>query len=106
MASEPLEIDSKERLLEVARWYLLVALDAGRPYPMHDDTLWRALCDSSLRLTMLEMRRELAYLADRKLVEVSGMFSDRWEAKLTALGVDVVSYTVECRPGIGRPPKR
>lgn len=105
MPSEPLAIDSKERLIETARWYLLVALNAGWPYAMSEDTLWRTLCDSSLRLTLTEMRRELAYLAARKLVEVTES-SDRWEAKLTALGVDVVLYTVDCKPGIARPPKR
>ncbi len=101
-----MDLDLKKSMTEVVRWYLLVALDAGRPLPVNEDILVRALNDASLPVTHSDLRRELDYLRDRKLIEVTGEDSDRWEASLTALGVDVVEYTTDCRPGIARPPKR
>lgn len=100
------EIDLRKSLIEVARWYALVALDAGRPNYVNEDMLLSALNGASMHVTHHELRRELEYLSDRKMVELQGQESDLWEAKLTSLGVDVVEYTVECRPGIARPAKR
>lgn len=101
-----IEMDLEKNALERARWYILVALDAGRPYPVSDDLLLRTLNDASLRLTPLSLRRELSYLRDRKMIEIIGEDGENWEAKLTSLGVDVRTYSVECRAGIARPPKR
>ena len=50
--------------------------------------------------TPLELRRELDYLADRKMVDLGEKPSGDWFADLTRLGVDPVEYTVECGPGI------
>lgn len=50
----------------------------------------------------LELRRELNYLADRKMVDLEKKPSGDWFADLTRLGVDLVEYTVECGPGIAR----
>ncbi|EFG6587636.1 hypothetical protein BMN62_003805 [Escherichia coli] len=55
--------------------------------------------------TQLELRRELDYLADRKMVELEKRPSGDWFADLSRLGVDIVEYTVECGPGIARPEK-
>ncbi|ERB06718.1 hypothetical protein [Escherichia coli] len=55
--------------------------------------------------TQLELRRELDYLADRKMVELERRPSGDWFADLSRLGVDIVEYTVECGPGIARPEK-
>ena len=49
--------------------------------------------------------RELDYLADRDLLEVRKEPGGRWHAELARYGVDVVEYTVDCDPGIGRPAK-
>ena len=98
-------LDLKKSLTEVARWYILVALDAGRPLPVSEDILLRTLDDVPLKLTHHELRRELDYLRDRKIIEVQDV-DEHWSAQLTALGVDIVEYTVECRPGIARPPRR
>jgi len=92
--------------VDTVRWYVLVALDAGRPLPVNEDILLRTLNDAQFHVTHHELRRELDYLADRKLIELGGVDDDHWFASLTSLGVDVVEYSVECKPGIARPPKR
>ena len=74
---------------ESLRWSLLVALSRA----IYPDT------------TQLELRRELDYLADRKMVELEKRPSGDWFADLSRLGVDIVEYTVECGPGIARPEK-
>ena len=76
---------------ESLRWSLLVALNKTRPYTASE--------------TQLELRRELDYLADRKMVELEKRPSGDWFADLSRLGVDIVEYTVECGPGIARPEK-
>ena len=55
--------------------------------------------------TALELRRELDYLADRRMLELVKEPSGTWFGDLTRLGVDVVEYTVDCGPGIARPQK-
>jgi hypothetical protein len=55
--------------------------------------------------TALELRRELDYLHDRRLVQVTKEPGGRWYAELTRYGVDVAEYTVDCAPGIARPTK-
>lgn len=100
------DIDLARAQREAARWRILRILDSGRPMPVSEIIVLRALNDASLRLSPAELRRELDYLENRKLVELIG--KDRepvWSAELTGLGVDVVEYTVDCKPGIARPPK-
>ena len=82
---------------ESLRWSLLVALNKTRPYTASETLLLdvsRAIYPDT---TSLELRRELDYLADRKMVDL--------EKKPSGLGVDLVEYTVECGPGIARPEK-
>lgn len=88
---------------ESLRWSLLVALNKTRPYTASETLLLdvsRAIYPDT---TPLELRRELDYLADRKMVELEKKPSGDWFADLTRLGVDLVEYTVECGPGIARP---
>lgn len=53
----------------------------------------------------MEVRRELDYLADRKLVTLDKQPSGTWFADITHYGVDIAEYTCECYPGIARPAK-
>lgn len=83
---------------ESLRWSLLVALNKTRPYTASETLLLdvsRAIYPDT---TPLELRRELDYLADRKMVELEKKPSGDWFADLTRLGVDLVEYTVECGP--------
>lgn len=97
--------DLRKALIQSARWYILVALNLARPDPVPEALVLCALDDSSLKLTEHELRRELDYLADRGLIDLT-RGDAVWTASLTAAGVDLVEYTTECRPGINRPPKR
>jgi predicted ArsR family transcriptional regulator len=89
---------------ETNRWLILQCLDSARPLGAGEVLLMSALADVT-RLTQMELRRELDYLQERELVEITGQQSPQWHAKLTRHGVDVVEYTVEVKPGIARPQK-
>jgi len=90
---------------EEARWLVLVALNSARPIGASEGVLLSALRGAIADLTPLELRRELDYLVDRKLIEISGKDTPAWHAELNRYGVDVVEYTIACEPGIARPPK-
>lgn len=74
-----IELDLKKTTTELVRWYILVALDFGRPHPVTEDILWRTLNDASLVVTANDVRRELSYLRDCKMVELTGIGDDHWE---------------------------
>lgn len=95
-------IDKLQR--EEARWRILATLNAGRPTSVTETLLHRVCNDLQLPLSQLDIRRELDYLASRKLVSVNKT-QQVWLAELTYVGVDVVEYTVPCEPGIARPPQ-
>lgn len=98
-----MDLDKARR--EEARWRILKGLDAGRPYKVSERVLLTLLHDLAHPFTPNELRRELDYLRDRKLVEISGEDAGDWSAELTRYGVDIVEYTIPCEPGITRPPK-
>jgi hypothetical protein len=97
------DLDKARR--EEARWRILGGLNAGRPYAVTESILFRLLHDVKLPLSPLDVRRELGYLEDRGLVKLADKDGPVWSAELTRAGVDVVEYTVDCDPGIARPPK-
>lgn len=90
---------------EQVRWYLLLALNHARPLGAAEAVLLGTVQGIYGDATALEIRRELDYLEDRRLVAVNRMPSGPWHAELTRYGVDIVEYTVDCQPGIARPPK-
>jgi len=98
-------MDIERHLKETLRWRILQALDAGRPYAISEDVILTAVSGDDMPITHRDLRREMDYLEDRKLLKVNGKGTARWTAELTHYGVDVVEYTVECFPGIARPPK-
>lgn len=88
---------------EHIRWYLLVALNVSRPAGASTVVLLSIIQANYADATELEIRRELDYLADRKLIEIDKRPDGRWHAELNRLGVDLVEYTIDCEPGIARP---
>ncbi len=98
-------MDLEQKQKEDARWRILRILDSGRPVGVNEDIISRVLHDVKLPLTMQGLRRELAYLRDLGLIEIEGDDGEVWGGKLTALGVNIVEYTVEAPPGIARPKK-
>lgn len=99
------QVDIEKAQREATRWRILCVLQAGRPLPVSEDIILRALADASMQMTPNHLRRELDYLSDRKLVKLQGKNSPVWSAELTHYGVDLVEYTVDCFPGIARPQK-
>lgn len=93
----------KKTRRESIRWYLLVALNvarpAGAPVPMLQAVIQATYADA----TEHEVRIELDYLHDRKLVEIDKRPDGRWHCELNRLGVDFVEYTITAEPGIARP---
>lgn len=88
---------------EAIRWYLLVSLHvarpAGAPVPLLRSVVQATYEDA----TEHELRRELDYLVDRKLIEVEKSPTDQWHCEINRLGTDLVEYTIPCEPGIARP---
>lgn len=90
---------------EMARWRIMVALNASRPVAASVHLLWQIVADLKLPLTVKDVRAELDYLEGKHLVSIDGRDTARdWEAELTATGIDVVEYTVPAPAGILRPP--
>lgn len=90
---------------ESIRWHIMVAANSGRPYPVAEPLILSAIQSIPVECTARELRVELDYLADRKLVDLKRPEGAPWIAELTRYGVDVVEYTVDCDPGIARPKK-
>lgn len=90
---------------EMVRWRILKAAEVSSPIPVSEELLCAIVGDLKLPVNQDGIRRELEYLEDKKLITVANRNTARpWEAHLTALGVDVVEYTVPAPDGIGRPP--
>lgn len=98
-------VDTAKVRREGMRWNILAALDKARPYTTSEVFLLDVMRAIYQDATPIELRRELDYLDDRKLVTVDRQPHGAWFADLTRHGVDVAEYTVECDPGIARPVK-
>jgi hypothetical protein len=98
-------IDQTKVRRESMRWLILLTLNNARPIGAYEELVLATLQAMYQDATPMELRRELDYLADRGLVELRKEPSGRWFADLTRDGTDVAEYTVECDPGIARPPK-
>ncbi len=99
------EVDLQKAEREHTRWLILSALNCARPVGTNEEIILSAVIAAKVPATLLEIRRELDYLEERELVEISGRDGPVWFAKLKRYGVDVVEYTVDCDPGIARPKK-
>jgi hypothetical protein len=81
---------------------ILTALYYARPHGIPSSILWRALDDSDLPVTQVELVRETHYLSGKELVDLSGDLNRDWHAKLNAEGIDLMEYATEPPPGIER----
>ncbi len=98
-------IDFQRQRREIIRWNLLRALDYARPEGTNEVVLLMTIQGLFGDATQREIRRELDYLFDRRLVTIEGQHTGMWHADLARYGVDIVEYAVACEPGIARPPK-
>jgi hypothetical protein len=98
-----LQIQMAKLRRESIRWFLLSALNVSRPAGAGTPILLAVVHSAYSDATEQEIKRELDYLEDRKLVSITKDTLGRWHAELTHYGVDVAEYTVEVLPGIARP---
>ena len=88
---------------QAIRWHLLSAINLSRPQGMYTQGLLPIIQSVYPDATENEIRRELDYLAERRLLKIAKDGFDRWMVEMMRYGIDVVEYTVECDPGISRP---
>ena len=100
-----MQIDLPRARREQLRWLILLTLNRARPEAVAEDLPLGVARSIYPDATVLELRRELDYLAGRELVECKRLPSGQWFCKLSRHGVDVAEYTSECEPGIARPEK-
>ncbi|MFT0531615.1 hypothetical protein ACMHYJ_02100 [Castellaniella hirudinis] len=98
-------VDMARARREGLRWIILLTLNNARPIGAYEGLVLTVVQAEYPDATPLELRRELDYLHDRRLVEIKKEPSGKWHAALTRLGTDITEYTVDCEPGIARPQK-
>lgn len=90
---------------EGMRWHLINTLNKARPYTSSEVFLLDVMRGIYPDVTALELRQQLEYLQDRKLIDLTKQPSGMWFADLNRLGVDIAEYTIDCQAGIARPEK-
>lgn len=90
---------------EGMRWHLINTLNKARPYTSSEVFLLDVMRGIYPDVTALELRQQLEYLQDRRLVDLAKQPSGMWFADLNRLGVDIAEYTIDCQAGIARPEK-
>jgi len=88
---------------EELRWVILRALNAAHPMGTTETVVMSAIAPLFADVTTAELRREIAYLEERGLIEIGEKRRPIWQAKINRHGIDIVEYTVDCQPGIARP---
>lgn len=98
-----MKIDTAKIRRESMRWYLILTLYNAQPVGCYEEVLVSTLQALYPDATQMEIRKELDYLEERVLVELTREPSGRWFAKLIRYGIDLAEYTIDCAPGIARP---
>lgn len=99
------QIDMAKARRESLRWLLILAMYNARPSDLVEAVMLSIAQTIYPDSTAIEVRRELDYLADRKLVDLRKDPAGPWWGNLTRYGTDLAEYTVDCDPGIARPVK-
>ena len=100
-----MSIDMPKIRREGLRWLILLTLNNARPVGAYEGLILTVAQSEYPDATALELRRELDYLYDRKLIALKKEPSGRWFSDLTRFGTDIAEYTIDCAPGIARPAK-
>lgn len=98
-------IDMTRVRRESLRWLAILTLNNARPLGCAEGPILSVAQSQYADASPLELRRELDYLHDRGLIEVTKTPHGVWHAELTRHGVDVAEYTVDVEPGVARPAK-
>ena len=94
-----------EAMLPGARWDILRTLRVGGHLGATERMLRDVLVAAYLGITERWIRDQLAYLEDRRLLDLTRSEIEPWRATLTRHGYDVADYQVDCEAGIRRPPR-
>lgn len=100
-----MDFDMAKARRESLRWLIILTLNNARPLGAYEKLILTVAQSEYPDASMLELRKELDYLAERKLVAVSKEPSGKWHSCLTRNGIDLAEYSVDCQPGIARPEK-
>ena len=98
-------IDQEKVRRETMRWLVILTLHNASPMGAYEELVLATVQGMFPDATALEVRRVLDYLSDRELVKLDKQPIGRWFSDLTRYGTDIAEYTVDCDPGIARPPK-
>lgn len=99
-------LDMQKLRREFLRWMLLITLNNARASGGASESLLLQVVQSEYAdATPLELRGELDYLEERRLIKIERHPDGRWHADIGRHGIDVVEYTVDVDPGIARPKK-
>ena len=90
--------------LPSVRWEILRTLGIGGHMGATDVMIMSVVSAAFLTVDRTDVRNELVYLEDRKWIKLERHEIQPWRAALSGYGRDIVDYTVECPPGIRRPP--
>lgn len=99
------EFEMNKARREHLRWLIVLTLNNARPLGAYENLVLTVARSEYIDATELELRRELEYLAERRLIDLKKEPSGKWHAALNRNGVDLAEYTVDCQPGIARPAK-
>lgn len=101
-----MEIDLEKAKREQTRWVILNTTHISGAAGTNEGTIATVLTNLKLWRGRDSLRREIDYLETRALVKIEGRdTSPEWGVKLTREGYDLADYTIDCQPGIARPPK-
>ena len=100
-----LQIDHARLRREAMRWLVLLTLNNARPIGAFEGLVLSVAQSEYPDATALELRRELDYLGERKLIRLDKQPNGKWFCELSRHGTDVAEYTVACEPGVARPAK-
>ena len=95
--------DMRRMRMERLRWLILESLNGARPIGTSETILLAMIQTEIPDLYKKELRLELDYLAERKLIKLERDKGRAWFADLNRYGIDIVEYTLPCEPGISRP---
>jgi DNA-binding PadR family transcriptional regulator len=96
----PAPSDFNRHRREGLRADLLLILNVARPTGASEQLIMRTLGDSYDEVGPNELRKELDYLDDKGLVDISQRHKDVWKAQLSSDGIDVVEGAVTTPDGI------
>nr|VFK67720.1 MAG: hypothetical protein BECKUNK1418G_GA0071005_115912 [Candidatus Kentron sp. UNK]VFK73052.1 MAG: hypothetical protein BECKUNK1418H_GA0071006_115912 [Candidatus Kentron sp. UNK] len=90
---------------ESNRWNCLLTLKNAQPLGVWEELILDTLRAITPDITKKEVREIMDYLQEQGYVRLKKKPHGRWHGKLTANGLHLLDYDIDCPPGISRPEK-